>query len=240
MNGYIYEGSGGGYYVYKIDGNYIYDSNGKHAYYIDGNYIYKGSGGGYYVYKIDGNYIYDSNGKHAYYIDGNYIYEGSGGGYPVYKIDGKMEKNERVTSGTGGLGNGGNLSGCLWKTLGIGLVLFVIVGMLIIAWPTFFKQLLNAEDAEQIFSQLFYLFLLILSHVISIVISVKNGEFSFKTVWLRTVQISIVCAGGGYWLFYTIFEGYTFGVLFSSLIMTGISSATTALIAVVITKAFQK
>ena len=111
---------------------------------------------------------------------------------------------------------------------------------MIVAWPTFFEQLSNTEDRSQFLSQLYYLFLLVLSHIISIIISVKNEEFSFKTVWLRTVQISIVCAGGGYWIFYTIFEGYEFGTLFSSIIMTGVASATTALIAVVITKAFKK
>ena len=250
MKARIYAGDGD--YIYRIDGNYIYRaSDGCCAYEIDGNYIYR-SGGGYYAYKIDGNSIYDSDGNYVYRINGNYIYR-SGGGYYAYRIADKVDDSansrfdvEKLEGRIDDSANGSvgvNPSGCLGTALGIGLallVLFLIAGFVIAAWPTFFEQLSNAEDMEQFFTQLFYLFLLILSHIISIVISVKNEEFSFKTVWLRTVQISIVCAGGGYWIFYTIFEGYEFGTLFSSIIMTGVASATTALIAVVITKAFKK
>ncbi|WP_368191793.1 hypothetical protein [Blautia sp. 1033sp1_1033st1_G9_1033SCRN_220408] len=252
MKARIYDANGD--YVYRIDGNYIYRSGGGYCVYeINGNYIYR-SGGGYYAYKMDGNYIYDFDGNYIYRIDGNYIYR-SGGGYYVYRIEGKINDNANDGLGAGrivnqiddnangGFGVGESSSGCLGTALGVGLallVLFVIVGLVIAAWPTFFEQLLDTEDREQFFSQLFYLFLLVLSHIISIVISVKNEEFSFKTVWLRTVLTSIVCAGVGYWIFYTIFEGYTFGVLFASIIMTGAASATTALIAVAITKMFKK
>ena len=199
--------------VYRIDGSYIYRSGGGYyAYRIDGNYIYK-SGGGYYVYRIDGNLIYDTDGNYVYRIDGNYIYK-SGDGHYVYRIESEIDdstnaefcaREELYGSTNGGFGVRANSSGSLWGTLGIGLVLFVIVGLMIVAWPTFFEQLLNAEDRGLFFTQLFYLFLLILSHIISIVVSVKKEEFSFKSVWLRTVEISLVCAGGGYWLFYTIF-----------------------------------
>lgn len=248
----IYDTNGD--YVYRIDGNYIYRSDGGYCVYeIDGNYIYR-SGGGYYIYKIDGNSIYDFDGNCVYRIDGNYIY-GAGGGHYVYRIEEKIDDstndglgagrivNQIDDNANGGLGVGESSSGCLGTALGVGLallILFVIVGLVIAAWPTFFEQLSNTEDREQFFSQLFYLFLLILSHIISIVISVKDEEFSFKAVWLRTVQISIVCAGGGYWILYTIFEGYKFGTLFASIIMTGAASATTALIAVAITKMFKK
>lgn len=252
MKARIYNGAGD--YVYRIDGNYIYRSGGGYnAYKIDGNYIY-GSSSGHYTYRIDGTFIYDFNDNCVYKIDGNYIYR-SGGGYYVYRVEDKIDDSTNGgfgvrklednidNSANRGSGPGENFSSCLGTALGIVLalpVLCVIGGLMIVAWPTFFEQLSNTEDRSQFLSQLYYLFLLVLSHIISIIISVKNEEFSFKTVWLRTVKISIVCEVGGCWLFFTILEGYSFGALFATIIMTGAASATTALIAVVITKAFKK
>lgn len=255
-NGKIY-GDDGIYYGTIEKNGRIYDYKGNYKGSIDTNGKILDDTGKHLGSIWENGYSYDSNGKYIGLVDKDIVdyiyhnYTNDSSRINKSNVTSQQEKTYKTTTsgiplplsstpGSEGPGFIGNLL-LILVLIVVGIICVIaICYTLVMGWPIFFEELINSPSLMEFLTQLLFFALFVIAAIFSIIHSKKDKKFNFFDVWKNTIVNSMLIAGVGYWVLYTIAEGYKFGALlaslFTSFCLSIVSGFITASIAFVISK----